>query len=132
MSILEIVPLAWRPYIWEQRHPQPTEHSMSKVYALIQFNLTNQAQFVQYAKGAFPTITAHGGRLLATSENQVPVEGTLPTSRSTLIEFPSKEAATAWYGSPEYQAVTHLRHEATDGGSFVWLDEAKLPTFAQK
>ena len=105
---------------------------MSKVYALIQFNLTNQARFVEYATRAFPTIVAHGGRLLATSENQVPIEGTLPTSRSTLIEFPSKDAATAWYESAEYQAVTHLRHEATEGGSFVWLDEAVLPSFERK
>ena len=30
-----------------------------------------------------------------------------------LLEFPSMEAARAWYDSPEYQAAITARHEAT-------------------
>jgi uncharacterized protein (DUF1330 family) len=99
---------------------------MSKAYAVLQFNLTQQDVFVKYARGAFPTITAHGGRILVAAENQVPLEGALPTTRTTIIEFPSREAAMNWYGSAEYGAVKHFRHEATDSGSFLLLDEADV------
>jgi uncharacterized protein (DUF1330 family) len=44
-----------------------------------------------------------------------------------IIEFPSRQAAVGWYESPEYQAVIHLRHEATGDGSCVILDGFEPP-----
>ena len=32
-----------------------------------------------------------------------------------MLEFPSREAATAWYESPEYQAIISKRLNATKG-----------------
>jgi len=50
------------------------------------------------------------------------------TKDPTIIEFPSREAAENWYASPEYEAVHHLRLEATSAGSLVFLDGFEIPT----
>jgi uncharacterized protein (DUF1330 family) len=101
---------------------------MSKAYALIQFTLINKDLFAQYIKGAFPTILAHGGQVIVAAENPNPQEGSLPTARTTMIEFPSREAAMSWYHSNEYSAIKQLRHEATKQGSLIILDAWQMPT----
>ena len=100
---------------------------MRKAYALIQFTLTNPELFRNYIKVASLTFMAHGGHVIVAAENPKPEEGSLSTARTTIIEFPSREAAMKWYHSPEYSAVKHLRHEATIDGSFVVLDEWQKP-----
>ena len=32
-----------------------------------------------------------------------------------MLKFPSKEALRAWYDSPEYQEIIHLRTDNTEG-----------------
>ncbi len=49
----------------------------------------------------------YGGKWLAMGSGDV-IEGAWPGS-AVLIEFPSREAATAWYQSPAYQAILPLR-----------------------
>lgn len=53
------------------------------------------------------TVAPFGGRWLAQGAAEV-VEGTWPGS-VVLMEFPSREAATSWYRSEEYQAILPLR-----------------------
>jgi len=57
------------------------------------------------------TVKSFGGRWLAQGDPDV-VEGAWPDS-VVLIEFPDREAATAWYASPEYQAILPLRTNNT-------------------
>lgn len=100
---------------------------MSKAYVLIQFTLINKELFSQYIKGASTTIMAYGGLVIVAAENPNPQEGNLSTSRTTIIEFPSKDSAINWYKSAEYNLVKDLRHEATTGGSLLIFDEWKVP-----
>lgn len=50
-----------------------------------------------------------------------------PAPRVTIIEFPSRVAAEAWYASSEYAAFKHLRHEATSAAGLVFLDGFEPP-----
>ncbi len=95
---------------------------MPKAYVLLQFNVDDPETFARYRQGAAPTILAHGGKVLVAAAKTDTREGALPAALTTIIEFPSREIAEAWYASPEYAAVHHLREEATSAGSLAFLD----------
>lgn len=79
-------------------------------YVIVQGRIDDRAGFDAYRAAANPTVEAHGGKLLAIGDPSEVMEGeqaALP--RVVLIEFPTVEAAKAWYGSPEYQAAKGLR-----------------------
>jgi uncharacterized protein (DUF1330 family) len=103
---------------------------MPKAYVLLQFNVDDQETFGQYRKAAAPIIHSHGGKVLVAAANMDLREGALPARLATIIEFPSLEAAHTWYASPEYEAVHHLRTDATSAGSLVFLEGFELPAGA--
>jgi len=98
-----------------------------KAYVLLQFNVIDQEIFGQYRTGAKPTILSNGGKVLVAAGKTDVREGALPANLATIIEFPSRQAAEAWYASPEYAAVHHLRYDATSAGSVVFLDGLEIP-----
>ncbi len=100
---------------------------MPKAYVLLQFNVENPETFGRYRQGAAPTILAHGGKVLVAAAKTDTREGAPPSSLVTIIEFPSREAAETWYASPAYEAVHHLREEATSAGSLTILDGFEVP-----
>jgi len=59
-----------------------------------------------------PWILANGGQVLMAAENGSLLEGSVPTAHTTVLEFPSREAAETLYHSNDYNAIKHLRHEA--------------------
>ena len=95
---------------------------MPKAYVLLQFSINDVEKFGRYRQGAAPTILSHGGRVLVAANSPDTREGALPATLVTIVEFPSREAAEAWYGSSEYSSVKHLRHEAAPDGSLALLD----------
>ena len=60
-----------------------------------------------YLEHVEATVAPYGGKWLAQGSGDV-VEGAWPGS-VVLMEFPNREAANAWYHSPEYQAILPLR-----------------------
>lgn len=98
-----------------------------KAYILIQFDLINRELFGNYIKVASSTIPAFGGQVIVAQENPEATEGSLKTTRTTIIEFPSKEAAMNWYHSDDYAGVKHLRLEATANGSMIFLEAWQKP-----
>lgn len=98
-----------------------------KAYILIQFNLINRELFGNYIKVASKTIPAFGGQVIVAQENPEATEGSINTNRTTIIEFPSKEAAMKLYQSHDYAGVKHLRHEATTNGSLIFLEAWQKP-----
>ncbi|MFG1807602.1 DUF1330 domain-containing protein [Streptomyces sp. NPDC049040] len=60
-----------------------------------------------YLEQVEATARPHGGRWLANGEADV-LEGVWP-GLVVLMEFPDRDAADAWYNSPEYQAILPLR-----------------------
>lgn len=64
-----------------------------------------------YLERVEATVAPYGGKWLAQGQADV-VEGAWPGS-VVLMEFPTRAAATAWYNSPEYQAILSLRTKNT-------------------
>jgi uncharacterized protein (DUF1330 family) len=60
-----------------------------------------------YLERVEATVAPYGGKWLAQGPGDL-IEGAWPGS-VVLMEFPSHDAATAWYKSPEYQAILPLR-----------------------
>jgi uncharacterized protein (DUF1330 family) len=73
------------------------------------------------------TIADHGGRFISRGGDVEVLEGDWRPSRLVIIEFPSIEAARAWYTSPEYEEAKELRL-ATSDSQLVLTDAGVLPS----
>jgi uncharacterized protein (DUF1330 family) len=73
----------------------------------------NAAKIAEYKKLVPPTFAEHPAKILALNGRSQFPEG--PTGEEIIIlEFPSYEAAQAWYNSAEYEAARELRYQGGD------------------
>jgi len=73
----------------------------------------NAAELEEYRKLAPASFQNHPATFLAIHGRQEVLEG--PKNEDIIIlEFPSYEAALAWYHSPEYQAACKYRFQGGD------------------
>ncbi|MBP0604746.1 MULTISPECIES: DUF1330 domain-containing protein [Burkholderia] len=68
----------------------------------------NQQELDLYSSQVGATLAGHPVKVLAAYGPQEILEGEGPEG-VVIVEFPSKEAAHAWYHGPEYQAVVRHR-----------------------
>jgi uncharacterized protein (DUF1330 family) len=90
-------------------------------YVVASYRVTDPDAFQRYPPAVIPTIVGHGGELLVADFASEVVEGQ-PPHVTVVIRFPSKAAARAWYESPEYQAIKHLRLDHSTDGRLVFAD----------
>jgi uncharacterized protein (DUF1330 family) len=74
-----------------------------------------------YGNKALPTLAPYNPEFLIFNEHSQMIEGSLNLPRTVVMKFDSRDAALAWYNSPEYQAALPLRHEAAE--SYIVLVE---------
>jgi uncharacterized protein (DUF1330 family) len=87
---------------------------MPKAYWINMFLVVRDAEkLAAYAALAGPAIEAAGGRFLARGPAAAAFENG-KTERTTLIEFPSVDAAVAAYHSPAYQDALRALDGAAD------------------
>lgn len=94
--------------------------------------MSDPEKFGLYIQNAAPTVLANGGSVLVAAAHADVREDTPPSHRVTIIEFPSRAAAEAWYTSTEYAAFQHLRHEATSAARLIFLDGFEPPAGPSK
>jgi uncharacterized protein (DUF1330 family) len=80
-----------------------------KAYLLVQVDVTNPAQYQEYAKLSPGIVAKFGGKYLARAGRTVTLEGPPARSRVVVLEFPSVERVEAFYNSPEYVAARKVR-----------------------
>ncbi len=80
-----------------------------KAYLVVQSNVTNPEQYANYSKLSPDIIAKHGGRFLARGGRSATLEGPAAPARIVVVEFPSYEAAEAFYRSPAYTAARQVR-----------------------
>jgi len=90
-------------------------------YLLIRVTVTDPERYRQYMAVTPGILAQYGGRFIARGGKSVTLEGPEETRRLALVEFPSLEAAKAFYASPEYQAAKALRDGACEA-EFIALD----------
>jgi uncharacterized protein (DUF1330 family) len=83
-------------------------------YFVANYTITNQAEYQQYLAAVGPVLESHGAENLVVDRDSAPLEGSAGQV-TVVLRFATKAAARAWYESPEYQAIRHLRTDSTQG-----------------
>jgi uncharacterized protein (DUF1330 family) len=71
-------------------------------------------KFQEYAQKAAATFAPHGGEAVLRGKVDRVLAGKADHQAVGIVGFPDAEALSAWFNSPEYQALVPLRDEAAD------------------
>jgi len=83
-------------------------------YFVANYTITNQAEYKEYVAAVGPILEAHGAENIAVDRDSELLEGSAGQV-TVVLRFATKAAAKAWYESPEYQVIRHLRTDNTEG-----------------
>jgi uncharacterized protein (DUF1330 family) len=83
-------------------------------YFVANYTITNQAGYQQYLAAVGPSLQAHGAEAIVVDRDSEVLEGSAGQV-TVVLRFATKAAADAWYQSPEYQAIKHLRTDNCQG-----------------
>jgi uncharacterized protein (DUF1330 family) len=81
-------------------------------YVIYQGEVTDPAQYERYKSEAAASIRAAGGSYVVRGGDVDVLEGDPPSGRTVILEFPTRDAALAWYRSEQYTAARPLREGA--------------------
>ncbi len=92
--------------------PQP-------VYALNLFNVSNQEEYLAYARRSAAEVEAHGGRVAALGKFHEAVAGEIePRQVMILVEWESKAAFDSYCNDPRLADLHPHRENGTD--AYIW------------
>ncbi len=86
---------------------------MTKAYWIAHISVTDAVAYEKYKAANAAPFARFGARFLVRAGAQTVVEGVM-RPRSVVIEFPSLQAATDCYNSPDYRAAMALRKDASE------------------
>jgi uncharacterized protein (DUF1330 family) len=78
-------------------------------YVIARVSVNDPDTYDRYRREVGATVAAFGGRFLVRGGAISVKEGSWPSPRVVVLEFPAVAAAHAWYASPAYQAILPLR-----------------------
>ena len=90
-------------------------------YLIARVEISDPEQYSKYIAAAPTVVEQYGGRFVVRGGDVTILEGPTGDARWVVVEFPSIDAATTFYDSPEYTAARALRAGAAKG-EFVVLD----------
>lgn len=79
------------------------------VYLVTNVEVTNPEEYKQYTRAGRDAVVRHGGRFLVEGGTPALIEGSWLPKRMAIVEFPTGEAALAFYHSPEYTEARKKR-----------------------
>jgi uncharacterized protein (DUF1330 family) len=79
------------------------------VYLVTSVEVTDPEKYKAYTAAGHASVIRHGGRFLAEGAAPVLVEGGWLPKRMAIVEFPSAEAALAFYNSADYTTAREKR-----------------------
>lgn len=97
--------------------PQPG----GPAFMVVQARLSDPVRFAAYTRVVPALVARHGGRYRVLGGDTTTLEGTWPVVKTVISEWPSREAALAFWNSPEYQQAKALR-EGTGEFTVVLID----------
>ena len=92
-------------------------------YIAVDIMVKDPETYDRYKTMAPPSIAKYGGTYLTRGGATKPLEGNWTPTRFVILEFPTLEAAEAWWNSPEYAPAKALRQSCAD--TDMLLVEAK-------
>ena len=84
-----------------------------KALCIVYLNVDDWEGYDRYRSQVVPTLEPFGAKVLVRGGAFTTVEGEMPFERIVVLEFPSRDAAEAWYRSDAYQAVLPIRLAAS-------------------
>jgi uncharacterized protein (DUF1330 family) len=94
-------------------------------YLVATYRITDPQGYEPYVPAVVPLLMAAGCEILAADYESQALEGA-PDHVTVILKFASKAAAMAWYETPEYQAIKHLRTDHSEG-TIVLVDQWVAP-----
>jgi uncharacterized protein (DUF1330 family) len=88
-------------------------------YVIVEVRVTNPEPYAAYRDLAGASVARHGGRFLVRGGAVTPLEGDWKPERFVVIEFPSVDAAKAFYFSEDYQDALKVRLANSEGRAFI-------------
>lgn len=84
-------------------------------YVVSRLTIRDPEGMRRYVTEAPATVRAFGGRYLVRGGSVEALDGRWEDERMVVVEFPSREAALAWFGSDEYRPLREMRRRAAEG-----------------
>ena len=78
-------------------------------YVIVETRVTDKEKADRYRPLSGASVERHGGKFLARGGALTVLEGSWDPQRVVVVEFPSVEAARAWYTSEDYRAAREVR-----------------------
>lgn len=97
-----------------------------KGYIIANVSVADAEAYVPYRLRTPDIIAKYGGRFLIRGGEVTPLEGEMKVGRLVVLEFPTVEAARAFYFSPEYQEIVPIRTGASTG-DFILVEGFEPP-----
>lgn len=83
-------------------------------YVVVDITVNDAQTYERYKLLAPPSIAAFQGRYIVRGGRTEILEGDWQPSRLVILEFPTVDAAKAWWNSEEYSAAKSLRQACAD------------------
>ena len=96
-------------------------------YVIANVTVHDPEGYKAYTAQTPKSIADAGGRFIARGGEVEVLEGDWSPDRLVIVEFPSLEAARAWYTSPEYDEIKAIRLAHADS-QLVLVDAGVLPS----
>jgi uncharacterized protein (DUF1330 family) len=88
---------------------------------------SGRERYEEYGAAVAPLLEQCGARVAFLGESAPALLGKGEWDLVLLVEYPTRRAFLEMVGSPEYQAIAHLRTEALEEGELHPLDAASEP-----
>jgi uncharacterized protein (DUF1330 family) len=90
------------------------------VYCIFDAEITDDSWIPEYVARITPLYERHGGKCIARSRQPYRLEGDRePPSLMSIVAFPSREAALAWYNDPDFQPLLAMRRKGSAAQGFL-------------
>jgi uncharacterized protein (DUF1330 family) len=90
-----------------------------KAYVIAEITVQDPTAYEQYKAIIKPIVEKYGGKYLVRAGRVEAIDGTPPTGRVILLEFPSFAMAEAFEKSPENLSAATIRHKAATSRLFI-------------
>jgi uncharacterized protein (DUF1330 family) len=95
-----------------------------KAYLVLDLAIHDLQGFLPYISAIPAFIEKHGGRYVVHGAEPTVMEGDWAPERMVILEFPSRQNATAFLDDPDAQALFAVRHRTTTS-RLVLVDELR-------
>jgi uncharacterized protein (DUF1330 family) len=88
-------------------------------YVVVDITVQDPKTYEEYRRLAPPSIAQYGGRYIVRGGETSILEGDWSPARLVILEFPTVDAARAWWASPEYAEAKSLRQQCASADMIV-------------